>query len=852
VLRFLLRWPALRFSFFAFIIFVSSIFWIQCVQANSIVAYPGTVTSVARGNGASWDNPSYAMASDGYYASAFASYVVGTQYLRATNFDFSSLPANSQITGIKVEIQRRAGAGEYYVFDSDTLLVLSDSEIGSFKFGDGNPIPTSDATVVYGDEWDLWGTTLTAADVKDASFGVDVSFNQELPDHTYHAYVNFVRITVYYTPPPSVKVAVKDSDQFEYNSCTERWKLCGYGLVNAGEDIDVRITFSEEVTGFTSGDITVANGSVKSLSGSNAIYDATITVDVGCSSCVVTVNVPAEAATSVATSVKNAASNTEYIPAGSSYFQRCYYWQIWNCSWNWWDFWWRFYYWHRYRYWRWWWWWYDYYWWFNKGIYYPLNETQGSTAFNRWWRVGRWWYPYSYWWRNWSDYWSYQDAWLMNKSDFSAGSFTRSFNFETSGKKCPATTQAGNSYSLSFGGNDAIFTLNEYPFHFGYGWHYWPWYYYYDYPWYYWYWNNWQTYTLSFWAKSAVANPVDQTLFFAKSSNGDALRIAYRNDKTNYIHVATTNTALRSNTSFDLTLWHHIVVRFQYNEPTALYVDDSAVTTSDAGVLNGGDYPQSWPLIIGATSTGSSSIGRGFQGNLDEIKIFPGWTTIADGTVNNTCNEQSSSLYTITNFPSDDSSFSTVDYDDETDLHTTGKWAGKYYVLLQKSGVPIVNALTDLTQNRSWQGVTASLDAAHSKVAVYFDPNTIGTHGHDPATDKHMIFATKNNTASFRVCPDATSLNDLSDQCSNGVLFKGPFPQTQTVKSLSVEVGEMTINGASYWYASGLTGSGGQGEGSTALADVPYFSWWTLPVIVLLCGGYLYWGDDGVRFRKKV
>jgi hypothetical protein len=614
--------------------------------------------------------------------------------------------------------------------------------------------------------------------------------------------------------------------------------------------VDVRITFSESVTGFTSGDITVVNASVKSLSGSNAIYDATITVSGDCSSCIVEVSIPKDAATSVSSGLGNLASNVAKFAAGSNYFQRCYFWELWSCSWNWWDFWWYFYRWHRYRYWRWWWWWDDYY-WYNKGIYYPLNETQGSVAFNWWWRIGRWSYPYSYWWRNWASYWSYQDAWLMNKSDFVGGSFGQSFKFETSGKKCPATTQAGNSYSLSFGGNDAIFTLHEYPFHFGYGWHYWPWYYYYDYAWYYNYWYNWQSYTFSFWVKSAVANPVDQTLFFAKSSNdSQALRISYRNDKTNYIHVATTNNAFRSNTAFDITQWHHIVVRFQYNEPTALYVDDTDVTTTDAGVLNSNDYPQSWPLIIGATSTGSTFIGKGFQGNFDEIKIFPGWTTIADGTVNSTCDEQTSPLYKITNLPSDDSSFTTFDYDDEVDLHLTGKWAGKYYVLLQKSGVPIVNALTDLTQDRNWQGVTASIDAARSKVAVYFDPNATTTHGHSPSGDKHMIFAKKNETAHFRVCPDATSLNDVAENCSNGVLFMGPFPQTQTVKGESVQVGQVNIGGLVYWYASGLTGSGGQGEGSEAVVSVPAFSWWSLVLVLSGCV-YFLWREELLLFPPQ-
>jgi hypothetical protein len=627
-------------------------------------------------------------------------------------------------------------------------------------------------------------------------------------------------------------------------SCIAEWSSCGWGLAGAGEDINLTFTFSEAMNGFTSGDITVVNGTVKSLAGTDgdSVYTAVVTVDGGCSDCVVDVSVAANAAVSVASSAGNSASSYHF-GAGNSYYHFCNYWDLWPGAWNWWNFYWGYNA-CSYGHWHWWHWWWDSLFWTNRGYYYPLNETVGSVAFNNWWRVTRYQYGYWYWWNNWATISNELDAWLISADDFAAETYaTKSFTFDDSGKKCPATT-TGNPYSLYFGGNDTIFTQISYPFHFGYGWHYWPWQYYYGYSWYYNYWNLWQTYTLSFWVKSDAPSPLDQTLFFGSNENGtDVLRISLTGSTTNNLLVATTNTVLRSDVPFDITHWNHVVVRFQYKEPVALYVNDIDVGTGNggAGLLIQSDYPQNWNLMIGSqgTFTSSFSITNSFKGYLDEIKIYPGWGSSGDGLVNTYCEEASPSLSQITAVPSNDAAFTVVDYDDYVNLYTVGKWPGKYNVLLQKSSIPIVKAPTDLTQNRSWLNVSANTDATNSKVVVHFDDAEVATHGHDPAADKHTIYAKKNATGIFRLCPDATTLNDVTDACANGVLFSGPFPQEQSVGGSTVTVGTIDIDGVTYWYASGVTGSGGEGEaGSGSGTSVPFFPLWSIPVIGVI-GWYL-------------
>ena len=51
-------------------------------------------------------------------------------------------------------------------------------------------------------------------------------------------------------------------------------------------------------------------------------------------------------------------------------------------------------------------------------------------------------------------------------------------------------------------------------------------------------------------------------------------------------------------------------------------------------------------------------------------------------------------------------------------------------------------------------------------------------------------------------------------------------------------VGTTSIGGMTYWYASGLSGSGGEGEG-TGGDPVPFFPWWGLPALALICGTYV-------------
>ena len=120
-----------------------------------------------------WNNPSYAESSDTNYATS----KIGndpTHYLKATGFDFSSIPSDATINGIKVEIQRYKSGSGSSITDRRVSLLKSGSIVGDNK-ADTSSWPTTDTWKTYGGTTDLWGTTWTASDIKNSNFGVILS-----------------------------------------------------------------------------------------------------------------------------------------------------------------------------------------------------------------------------------------------------------------------------------------------------------------------------------------------------------------------------------------------------------------------------------------------------------------------------------------------------------------------------------------------------------------------------------------------------------------------------------------------------------------------------------------------------
>jgi hypothetical protein len=147
--------------------------------------------------------------------------------------------------------------------------------------------------------------------------------------------------------------------------------------------------------------------------------------------------------------------------------------------------------------------------------------------------------------------------------------------------------------------------------------------------------------------------------------------------------------------------------------------------------------------------------------------------------------------------------------------------AGSYLVRLTMNGTPVTDASVDLTQDREWNEVVAAIDPLQYRGVISFQGADTGV------SDTHTLYVPKGPSTTFRVCPEAVTLGQVSSTCTNGVRFMGPsFPETQG----GVTVGTIVISGTTYWYASGLTGSGGEGEDDEG-NTIPFFPVWSIPVI---------------------
>lgn len=175
--------------------------------------YPGTTASLANAgsseNANAWTNTGNIAADDGTEASITAATYDSpdiSELLVASNFGFT-VPDDSTIVGITVEIDRRdqaIGAA------SDNRVQLAKgttfaSLVGNNKADTALDWPTSSTVKTYGANNDLWGATWTPAEIRASSFAVMLSVQADAANTDI--FVDFLRVTVDYTPPNAAGTA---------------------------------------------------------------------------------------------------------------------------------------------------------------------------------------------------------------------------------------------------------------------------------------------------------------------------------------------------------------------------------------------------------------------------------------------------------------------------------------------------------------------------------------------------------------------------------------------------------------------------------------------------------------------
>lgn len=154
----------------------------------------GTFANVSLGSIYQWATPSNAQYSDNIYSTTFSDSGSDPDYLQATNFSFA-IPSDATITGITVGIEKKASSS--IIVDTIVKLVKGGTISGDNK-ASASVWSTSDAYTTYGGSSDMWGLSLTPADVNASNFGVVITGGVNTSSSA-NMYVDHIEITVDYT-----------------------------------------------------------------------------------------------------------------------------------------------------------------------------------------------------------------------------------------------------------------------------------------------------------------------------------------------------------------------------------------------------------------------------------------------------------------------------------------------------------------------------------------------------------------------------------------------------------------------------------------------------------------------------
>jgi hypothetical protein len=160
-------------------------------MATSGPNYASTATDM--GGPQSWTNLANAKANDGALASAVAStFAHPTNGLVWTGFA-NAVPSGATINGVVFEIGCSCpSSGVFFGLNLIKGGVPSGSDLSA-----STPVPTTLTNLSFGGATNLWGNSLTDADVNASNFGVQVWF---AASGTRTISVDYGRLTIYYTP----------------------------------------------------------------------------------------------------------------------------------------------------------------------------------------------------------------------------------------------------------------------------------------------------------------------------------------------------------------------------------------------------------------------------------------------------------------------------------------------------------------------------------------------------------------------------------------------------------------------------------------------------------------------------
>lgn len=169
-------------------------------QPVSQEKFPTYDSQISTGGGTSvWINANSIYADDNAYTYNELKEATSNT-LNTYDYGFS-IPSGATIQGIKVSMGRFGTSGSQ-IKDAIVRLRLFGNYIGENKAvttetWNENEIETLKE---YGGETDLWGTTLTVEDINTGNLGLDIAVSSTNYGSNIRAFIDYVKITIYYVP----------------------------------------------------------------------------------------------------------------------------------------------------------------------------------------------------------------------------------------------------------------------------------------------------------------------------------------------------------------------------------------------------------------------------------------------------------------------------------------------------------------------------------------------------------------------------------------------------------------------------------------------------------------------------
>ena len=164
-----------------------------------------------------------------------------TNYLKASGFGFS-IPVGATINGIEVIVERsQNNSFTTRVKDNSVRLVKNGTIVPSSEKSTSIGWPDTYGTITYGSPTDKWGQTWTAGDINNVNTGFAISAKYEPSDGARDPRVDYISMTVYYTPDTTPPV-IAPHENITATADSLGGATVNYTLPTATDNVDPVVT----------------------------------------------------------------------------------------------------------------------------------------------------------------------------------------------------------------------------------------------------------------------------------------------------------------------------------------------------------------------------------------------------------------------------------------------------------------------------------------------------------------------------------------------------------------------------------------------------------------------------------